>query len=205
MKSTNHLDDLSQIRSIMERSARFLSINPLAAVLAGVYALMGAYLGYRMIYHAPVVMYYEAQEDFFNENTAPLFAIAGVVLVLALMTGLWMSYRKAQKAGQKLWSRSAIRLGINFFIPMFIGGVFILVLLERGYIDLIASSTLIFYGFALLNAGNFTFSDVRTLGILEMLLGLLAAIFPGKGLLFWALGFGVLHIIYGVIMHMKYD
>ena len=85
------------------------------------------------------------------------------------------------------------------------GGVFVFILLSRGYLDLLASATLLFYGFALLNAGNFTFSDIRTLGILEIILGLLATAFPGKGLIFWTLGFGVLHIVYGLIIYFKYE
>ncbi len=80
-----------------------------------------------------------------------------------------------------------------------------MVLYSRGFYSLLAASTLIFYGLALVNAGNFTFSDIRVLGVWEVLLGLLAAVFPGKGLLYWALGFGVLHIIYGVVLYRKYE
>lgn len=205
MDSTKHLDDLAQIRSVMERSTRFLSISPMAAVLAGIYALVGAYAGYRIIYNSPVVIYETLEKGFWNEQTLPLFLIAGAVLTAATLTGLITSYQKAKAAGQSLWTRSGIRLGINFMIPMAAGGVFILILLMRGYFGLLASATLLFYGFALLNAGNFTFSDIRTLGILEIILGLLAAAFPGRGLIFWAVGFGVLHIVYGGIMYFKYE
>jgi hypothetical protein len=43
------------------------------------------------------------------------------------------------------------------------------------------------------------------LGICEIGLGLIASIYMGYGLLFWAVGFGVLHIIYGIVMYMKYE
>jgi len=205
MNSSKHLDDLAQIRSVMERSTRFLSISPLAAVLAGIYALIGAYVGYRIIYNSPVVIYNTLDESILNEKTLPLFAIAGAVLVAATLTGLITSFRKAKQAGSSLWTRSAIRLAVNFIIPMAAGGIFVLILLQRGYVDLLASATLLFYGFALINAGNFTFSDIRTLGVLEIILGLLAAAFPGRGLIFWAIGFGVLHIVYGGIMYFKYE
>lgn len=205
MSSTKHLDDLTQIRSIMERSTRFLSLSAGAAILAGIYALIGAFVGYRMIYNSPVVIYDTVRERLFNESSIPLFLVAAAVFILASLTGLYMSHRKAKKAGQSLWNRSAVRLLINFNIPMIAGGLFVMVLLSRGYFDLLAAATLIFYGLALVNAGNFTFSDIRTLGILEIGLGLLAAVFPGRGLLFWALGFGVLHIVYGVILHFKYE
>lgn len=205
MDSSKHLDDLAQIRSVMERSTRFLSISPLAAVLAGIYALIGAYVGYRIIYNSPVVIYDTLDEGILNEKTLPLFTVAGIVLVMATLTALVTSYRKAKQAKQELWSRSAIRLAVNFMIPMAAGGIFVLILLQRGYVDLLASATLLFYGFALINAGNFTFSDIRTLGVLEIILGLLAAAFPGRGLIFWTIGFGVLHIVYGGIMYFKYE
>jgi len=205
MDSIKHLDDLTQIRSIMERSTRFLSLSAWSAILAGIYALIGAVVGYRMIYYSPVVIYDTIEQGLFNKNTFPLFLVAGIVFLLAAITVLYMSHRKAKQAGQSLWNRSAMRLLTNFSIPMVAGGVFVFILLSRGYVDLLASATLLFYGFALLNASNFTFSDIRTLGILEIVLGLMAAALPGKGLIFWTIGFGVLHILYGVILYFKYE
>jgi len=70
---------------------------------------------------------------------------------------------------------------------------------------LIAPLTLLFYGLALLNAGNYTLSEVRYLGYSEVVLGVLAAIFLNYGLYIWIFGFGILHIVYGVIMYRKYD
>ncbi|MCB9282625.1 MAG: hypothetical protein H6563_01010 [Lewinellaceae bacterium] len=192
MTTQNPLSDLAEIRSIMERSTKFLSLSAASAVTAGMYALGGAALGWNILRkgaHKPV----------------QLLFIAGVVFLLAFVTATWLSYRKAGKAGQKLWNRPAIRLFINFAIPMVAGGTFVLILYARGFYSLIAASTLLFYGLALLNAGNFTFSDIRTLGIAQIALGLLAAALPGQGLLFWALGFGVLHILYGGILYWKYE
>lgn len=198
-------DDLAQIRNIMERSTRFLSLSAWAAILAGVYALLGAAVAYRIIYYSPLVRYEALTEGLLTPGALPLFLTATIVFLLAASTGVWLSNRKAQKAGQKLWNRAAIRAAVNFVIPLTIGGAFVLILYYRGYYNLLAASTLIFYGFALLNAGNFTFSDIRKLGILEMLVGLLAALYPSNGLLFWAIGFGLLHIIYGGILYWKYE
>ena len=206
MNNTKHLDDLAAIRSIMERSTKFLSLSALAAIMAGVYALAGAVIAYRVIYTAPAVLYPDlAGGRLITPATSPLLVIALSVLLLAIGTGLWLSYRKAQKAGQPLWNRSALRLVVNFSFPMAVGGFVVIVFYLRGYYSLLAASTLIFYGLALINAGNFTFSDVRKLGVLEVLTGLTALIFPGKGLQFWAFGFGILHLIYGVLMYRKYE
>ncbi|NUN99918.1 MAG: hypothetical protein HUU01_04805 [Saprospiraceae bacterium] len=198
-------DDLAQIRSIMERSTKFLSLSALSAILAGVYALVGAGLAYNIIYGSEVVLYFELKDQFITPEILPLILIAGAVFVLAVSTGLLLSYRKASAAGQALWNGPAKRLFYSFIIPFSAGAVFVVILYFRGHFSLLAASTLLFYGMALLNAGNFTFSDIRKLGMGEIALGVLAAIFPGKGLLFWALGFGVLHIVYGVIMYLKYE
>lgn len=205
MNMSRHLDDLAQIRSIMERSTKFLSLSAWAAIMAGIYALIGAYIAYRMIYDAPITRYDSLPESPIHSEVLPLFLLALSVLAMALGTTVLLSYRKAQKAGQKLWTRSAIRVLVNFILPLAAGGFFVLILYIRGFYSLIAASTLMFYGLALLNAGNFTFSDIRKLGVLEIIVGLLAALFPGKGLLFWAFGFGVLHIVYGGILYWKYE
>ena len=56
-----------------------------------------------------------------------------------------------------------------------------------------------------INASKYTLRDVRYLGITVVILGLLSAAVYGYALEFWALGFGLCHIIYGSIMHFKYD
>ena len=70
---------------------------------------------------------------------------------------------------------------------------------------LVAPTTLLFYGLALYNAGKYTLDEIRYLGVSEIILGLLGCIFIGYGLMFWALGFGVLHIVYGFMMWWKYE
>ena len=65
--------------------------------------------------------------------------------------------------------------------------------------------SLIFYGLALVNASKYTLTDIRYLGYCEIVLGLVNMFYIGKGLYFWAAGFGVLHIIYGAIMWCKYE
>jgi len=70
---------------------------------------------------------------------------------------------------------------------------------------LIAPSTLLFYGLALINASKYTFDELRYLGIAEIVLGIIACFLVGYGLIFWTVGFGFLHIIYGTFMYFKYE
>ena len=93
----------------------------------------------------------------------------------------------------------------NFMIPLITGGIFSLTLLSQGFYGFVAPATLIFYGLALVNGGKHTLNDIKYLGLSEIAVGLVALYFVGYGLLFWAFGFGILHIIYGTVMYFKYD
>ena len=88
-------------------------------------------------------------------------------------------------------------------VPLIVGGLVCLILLYYGLVGLVAPLTLIFYGLALENASTFAHRSMRYLGWIEILLGLTAMVFIGRGLVFWAIGFGVLHIFYGIAMYMN--
>jgi len=90
-------------------------------------------------------------------------------------------------------------------VPLVVGGIVSLILIYRNQTDLVAAMMLIFYGLALVNVSKFTFNEVHYLGIAEIVLGIAAALFLYHGLLFWTIGFGFCHIVYGIIMYKKYD
>ncbi len=139
-------------------------------------------------------------------NTQKYFFIdAFLVLVFAVGTGIILTTRQARKKGQKIWDSTSQRLMINMTIPLIVGGVFCLSLLFYGIVGLVAPATLIFYGLALLNASKYTLEDIRYLAYCELALGCISTLFIGYGLMFWALGFGVLHIVYGASMYYKYE
>ena len=202
--NTDYLKDISEIKAIMQRSSRFISLSGLSGVLAGTYALVGAYLAYSLLYQESEVFSYKVATTDYS-TTVQLFAIAIGVLFLSILSGIWFTTRKARRENLPVWDQQAKRLLINLFIPLAAGGILCLILVNKGYIGIIAPLTLIFYGLALVNASKFTLSEIRSLGLLEITLGLLASHFIGYGLLFWALGFGILHIIYGGWMYIKYE
>ncbi len=203
MEKKKYIDDLRDIREIMDRSSRFISLSGLSGVAAGVVALIGAWLAYQTVYAGQNYLGYR-QAGITSEKLINLLVIALATLILALGAALFFTRKKAEKEKQKLWDLQARRLVINLFIPLAAGGLLCLILLLNGYVGLVAPLTLIFYGLALVNASKYTLSEIRSLGIAEVLLGLLAATFIGYGLLFWAIGFGVLHIVYGIIMQVRY-
>jgi hypothetical protein len=205
MQEKDIYSELNSIRNLMERSAKFISLSGLSGILAGVYALIGASLGYYLVYGTSGDLDY--RDHYVNDEAVifKLFLIAVVVLVLSLTTGILLTVRKAKSKGETVWNPSSKKLLVNMAIPLVTGGILILILLYRGYFGIIAPATLIFYGLALVAGSHYTVTDVKWLGIYEIVLGLIAACLPGFGIVFWTIGFGVLHIIYGSIMHFRYD
>ena len=197
--------DLTHIRSMMEQSTRFVSLSGWSGILAGIYSLIGAYLGYKLVHNADRIIYYDIKAGVFSKGVTQMILIAGGVLVMTLLTGVITTYYKAKRENKKMWTPAARKLLLNMAIPLVIGGVFVLWLLQNRILGLIAPTTLIFYGLSLITASFFTFGDVKYLGMLEVTLGLISLWFIGSGLFFWALGFGVLHIVYGLIMYLRYD
>lgn len=196
--------ELSSIRNLMERSTKFISLSGLSGIMAGIYALVGSYIGYKIVYPTSGGLQY--RDSYINETNVMinLTLVAAGVLIFSVVTGVWLTIRQANKKGERFWNPVSKRLLINFAIPLFTGGLFILVMIFRGNYGIVASASLVFYGLALVASSQYTFSDVKWLGVLEILLGLFAALFPGYGIIFWSIGFGLLHILYGTIMHFKY-
>ncbi|WP_047545147.1 hypothetical protein [Psychroserpens sp. Hel_I_66] len=206
MKSNNYLNDISEIKNMMNRSSRFLSISGISGILAGIYALIGAYFGYTIIYENNLFTADGYRTIILTEDSlVNIFIVAMTVVGLAIITGVVMSYAKAKKQNENVWDATSKRLIINFLIPLVTGGFFIMLLIEKNVYAFVAPLTLIFYGLACVNASKYTLGYIRYLGITMIIIGLLSTYFLGYGLLFWALGFGFCHIIYGTIMHFKYD
>lgn len=200
MEDKNYLQDLKEIKDLMNKSTQFISLSGLSGVLAGIYALLGAvYVHTLLLEHTD--QYITLESLTFQK----IVATAILVLLASLFTAYIMTVNKAKKVGENMWNASSKRLLVNFAIPLITGGIFTLLLLRHGYYGLIAPITLLFYGLACVNASKYTLRDVRYLGITEIILGLLAVEFSGFGLYFWIIGFGICHIVYGAMMYFKYD
>ncbi len=207
MDSENkYIKDITEIRSMMERSTKFLSLSGLSGIMAGIYALVGAYIAHRLFYKDnDAVLYNTIDKREITGQVESLILLATVILVLAIGTAIILSLKKSKKDGEKLWNPATRRLVINMAIPLFTGGLFLLILISKGMFGFMTSASLIFYGLALVNASKFTFEEIKSLGLVQIVLGLFAAYYTGYGLLFWALGFGLMHIVYGIVMHLKYE
>jgi len=206
MKQTkDYLEDISEIRNIMERSSNFISLSGLSGILVGIYALIGSVFAYRIVYNEPSIP--ETGDSYLigNATIIKLYILAIVVLICAVSTGIYLTMKRDKNKKVSFSDPGFRNLLLNLLIPLVAGGLFILILVSRGYYGIVAPSFLIFYGLALVNGSKYTLKDIKILGIIEILLGLICALFPGYGLIFWAFGFGIMHILYGSMMYFKYE
>lgn len=204
-------ETLKDIRNLMERSSRFISLSGLSGVAAGCFALLCSitvywYLDLRPFQHQ-MIYYQEAltTEKWGLGFTSFVLLVGGITLILALLSAWIFTRRKAKRDGVAVWDKTTKKLLQELLIPLVAGGIFCLALIMHEHFGMIAPATLVFYGLALLGASKYTFQDVQYLGMTEIGLGLIAAFLPGFGLEFWTLGFGLAHIIYGLAMYNKYE
>ena len=204
------IDSIKAIRSMMERSSRFLSLSGLSGVIVGILAIVGVIVAYAFLglslnqpgyYHKLV----NADGSLNFQVYSFLLTELVLLLIIALATAIYLSMRKATARAIPIWDATAKRLVMNMAVPLLTGAMFCIILLDHGYISLIIPSTILFYGLAIYNASKYTLHDIRSLGIIEILLGLAAAYYVEYALLFWGIGFGVLHIVYGLYIYFKYD
>ena len=180
MDKDKALESVNEIKELMEKSSKFISLSGLAAIMAGIYALAGAYIATQVI-------------------------IASLVLVAAAVTACILSYYKSKKTGQKFFSRLTYRALWNFSLPMLTGGVLCISIMMHEYYDILASVMLLFYGLALVNVSKFTYSSIVWLGYAFICLGVVDCFWEGHSLLFWTIGFGGFHILYGILFYLHYE
>ncbi len=203
MSEKDYLQDITEIKNIMNKSSRFLSLSGLSGILAGIYALVGAYFARVLLLTANYDQYsYTLSETNIEYK---IIGIALAVALLSIITGYILTRNKAKKQNVKIWDTTTKRLLFNFLVPLATGGIFGLIILSQGIFLYIAPVTLIFYGLALFSASKYTIGNVKYLGIVEIILGLFALYFIGYGFYFWVIGFGVFHIIYGAIMYFTLE
>ncbi len=191
--------DLAEIRSMMERSSKFLSLSGWSGILAGIYAIAGVWFANFYYGFYPDELFYS------TPYMSSIILIACMVMVLALITAVFFSKRKAAQKGESVWNATSKRMLSNMLIPLAAGGVLISLFMIKELLGLVPALMLIFYGFSLILGGYFTLSEVRVMGFIQLFLGLLAAWFIEYSLIIWTIGFGLVHIGYGLYMHIKYE
>ena len=198
MSEQDYLKDISEIKNLMNRSSRFISLSGLSGIFAGIYAIIGAIVSYYYIFPNT-----GENLTLHSWNFKMLLALLLSILVLSIVTAFLLTTRKAKKNKEKIWDATTRRLLLNFMIPLVTGGIYIIIKLNSQHYGLTASLMLIFYGLALVNASKYTLGNVKYLGYGQIILGLVCAGLPGYGFWFWLVGFGFFHLIYGGGMYLQ--
>lgn len=201
-KEQDYLKDIAEIRSMMERSSKFLSLSGWSGILAGIYALVGVYLVHYQMGFNPIKLVYGQSE--IGNLTEIIFMGIGV-LVLALGTAIVLSAKKSNSKGEQIWNASSRHLLENISVPLLTGGILILISFSVSLVGLVLPFTLIFYGIALYNGSRVTYDSIKYLGVLQIVLGLISIYYIEFSLLLWAIGFGALHVIYGTYIYLKHE
>ncbi len=206
-QSTDSLQEIKDIRRIMERSSRFISLSGLSGIAAGIFALAGAWIGGNIMdnYYGEYRSRSFFSGDDFSKLKIKLIALAVAIFAVAFISSFYLTWRRAKRQGLPLWDHTSKRLAWNMLIPLIAGAGFVLGMLRYDEWRFVAPACLIFYGLALVNASKYTLTDIRYLGYCEIVLGSINMFFIGYGLYCWAFGFGVLHIVYGAVMWWKYE
>lgn len=202
MEKEKYLNDLSEIRKIMSRSSRFLSLSGLSGVSTGLIAFAGALLAGQLVFSRGNYLLGEAVV-INGDEMRDLVLIACGTLLLSVVSALWFTIRKSKRENQRVWDAQAERLLVSLLIPLITGGLVCVILLRMGYVGFLPAMTLIFYGLALVSGSHYTLSHIRYLGLAEILLGLLALIFIGQSLYIWMLGFGLFQMVYGLLIQRQ--
>ncbi len=206
MSKQKYIQDLKEIKDLMNKSSKFISLSGWSGISIGIVALTASFIAkYLVDFKLAVYSKTVDMQKLLVDLTMELTITAAITLVVSLVLGFIFTYNKSKRLGQEIWSSQTKVLLINLFIPLAVGGMLCILLLLKGIYVLIAPLTLVFYGLALINASKYTLSEIRGLGILNCVLGLIGVQFVGYGLLLWAIGFGVLHIIYGILMKLKHQ
>ena len=203
-----HLETLSEIKGLMQRSSKFVSLSGMSGIAAGAVAIIGAviisvYLHIGFFEQLPGMM--SQSKDQLSVNMTFIFAVLFSVLILASILTIYFSSRNAKSKNIVFWDSMAKKVFVNLFIFLITGGIFCMILFYYEIYFLIVSAMLIFYGLALMNVSKFTFNEISQLGVIEIFLGIFAAFVTVYPLLIWTVGFGMLHLIYGIYVYLKYE
>lgn len=211
-KKEEQLNNLQDIKNLMESSSRFTSLSGLSGVSAGIVAIIGSLvvsnsLGIGIFEKAQGIMDYTTSSTPSGDGKTLQFLIitALAVFTFAAISALFFAGRKARSNDAKLMGSSGRKFIFNHSLFLLTGALFSVILINYGIYFLVVPVLLMFFGMGLISASKFSFNVIRNLGIAEIALGLTLAMMPVYALLFFVIGFGVMNIIFGLIVHFNYD
>jgi hypothetical protein len=180
-------ENLKYIRETMERAGYFTAVPGWGGVLIGVSALLTVLISRGL-----------PSKDLWFESWLGEAALAFAI-------GAWAMTEKAKKAKMTLLSGVGRKFAVNLCPAMIAGGILTFVLYRQQMFGIMPGLWLLLYGAAIVTGGAFSVRIVPLMGISFMTLGTIALLSPAQwGNWFMAAGFGVLHIIFGIVIARRY-
>ena len=181
------MDNLRFIRETMERSTSFTAVSGVAGMIMGAVAMVAAVV---------------ASTRRTPEAWLLTWLIAALVAGLA---ALWAMIRKARASGVSLLSGPGSKFALFFTPPIVVGALLTAALVRVDLLSVLPGAWLLLYGTAVVSGGAFSVRIVPMMGVGFMLVGALALFAPPAwGDEFMAVGFGVLHIVFGLVIWRKH-
>lgn len=207
MKEKDLQSEISHIKALMDRSTKFIPLSGLSGIMAGIYACIGSVWAGILLRQndISITAFGKGNTQVSDTLIMQIYFIGLGVLFLSVSTAIWLTIRKLSRRGENFTNSGRKELIERMAVPLFTGGLLLNIFLLQGEFYYLASTSLVFYGLALVAGSYYIISLVKYLGISEIILGLVAALFPAYGLVCWIAGFGLLHILYGSILYYKYE
>ena len=185
--SDRAMDNLRFIRETMERSKVFTSVPGYGGALMGATAIGAAIVAH----HQPLI--------------GNWLIVWLVEAALAFAVGLFALWQKSKNSGESLVSVPARKFASAFAPPIIAGVVLTALFYYRGFFEFLPCAWLTLYGTAVVTGGAYSVRIVPVVGWIFVALGAVAAFAPASwGNVLMALGFGVLHIVFGLIVARRY-
>jgi hypothetical protein len=138
-------------------------------------------------------------------TTARWFTVWFVEVLVALAIGAYAMERKARSIHMSLFSAPGRKFALSFAPSLLLGALLTLVLYRAGVPALIPGMWLCLYGTGIVSGGAFSVRIVPVMGSAFVALGAAAFFSPARfGDLYLAAGFGVLHIVFGIVIARRY-
>lgn len=203
MENKDALKELRDIRTMMERSSRFQTVSGWGILAAGLMAIVAGWVANIIFNGSGTTLYGDTGYIWDHKTQIAVFGSLALVVVCGLTVFLSSMLLARRRNIPFAFDATMRRLLLAFSVPLVAGGVLCLALVLQGHYGLTSSIMLIFYGLALIACHHFTYPALGLLGYAELLLGLADCFVATHALLFWTVGFGVLHVLFGIYLIIK--
>jgi hypothetical protein len=133
MIEDKYIEDIKEIKGIILKSIRFISVSGLSGIIVGLIALSGVFFANKFVYsNLPAIGFERIENHSEIRNNLLLIALSTIVFVI--LTVFYLTSRVLRKHNEKAWNHHISRLLISLTIPLVSGGVLCLIFLFEGYL-----------------------------------------------------------------------